>query len=88
VDAGAAAADTEPAARFLRRERRRLRRAVARWTGGYQYNVDRILQEMIDRAEELELRHDPGDDDAAIGAAVLLGVHVMNSLHERGHFLL
>ncbi len=79
---------TEPASRALRRVRKRVRAAVARWTGAYQYSADRILQEMIDRCDELGLRAPAGDDEAALDAAVLLCVHVMNELRERGRFLL
>ncbi len=78
----------EPASRFLRRVRRRVRRIVGRWTGAYQYNVDRILQEVIDRSDELDLRRWRDEDEATLDVVALLTVLVMNSLHDRGYFLL
>ncbi|MHC5011034.1 MAG: putative zinc-binding metallopeptidase, partial [Planctomycetota bacterium] len=39
----------EAASTFLRRSRRRLRRAVAHWTGLSQYTIDQVLREMIGR---------------------------------------
>jgi len=43
------------AASFLRKERAEIRKLVSRWTGEYQYAVDRVLSEIIERAEELRL---------------------------------
>ncbi len=44
------------AAAFLRRNRRELRQVVAEWTGQYQYTIDQVLSEMIERCQELRLR--------------------------------
>ena len=46
------------AAAFLRRMRPELRRVVAHWTGQYQYIINQVLGEMIDRCRELKLRVD------------------------------
>ena len=45
-----------PAARFLGRIRREVRRRVAQGTGEYQYTIDQVLEDMIDRCRELGLR--------------------------------
>ena len=50
-DRGAPAASA-----FLRRNRARIRHAVARWTQEHQLTLDSILDEMIDRCRELGLR--------------------------------
>ena len=44
------------AARFIARVRRDVRRMVAEWTGEYQYTIDQVIEDMIKRANELNLR--------------------------------
>src|SRR6186997_1382830 len=44
------------AARFIARVRRDVRRMVAEWTGEYQYTIDQVIEDMIRRAAELNLR--------------------------------
>jgi hypothetical protein len=44
------------AASFLSRARKELRRRVATNTGVYQYTVDRVLEDILDRCRELDLR--------------------------------
>ena len=44
------------AARFIARIRRDVRRMVASWTGEYQYTIDQVIENMIRRANELNLR--------------------------------
>jgi hypothetical protein len=73
------------AAVFLRRLRTRLRRQVAEWTGHYQYTINQVLTEMIDRAEELHLRVDRPPEDAERGALIVLTMHTMNHVHSDGH---
>ncbi len=75
----------EPAARFLRRIRRDLRRNVARWTGVYQYTTDQVLKEMIARCQELKLWRDRSEEEVKIEANMLLTVQTMNYLHSGGH---
>lgn len=74
-----------PAATFLRRKRSELRRAVGEWTSQYQYTIDQVLGEMIDRAAELDLRlrRSPGATER--DALVMLTVQVMNYLHGGRH---
>lgn len=75
------------AARFLRRMRPRIRRQVARWTGQFQYTIDQVLGQMIDRAEELDLVLDVDADEAAREATIMLTVQTMNYLHGGHHRL-
>jgi hypothetical protein len=75
------------AAAFLRRERRELRRIVARWTGEYQYTIDQVLADMIERCVEHDLRHTQDDDATKRDAVVLLTVQTMNYLHGGHHRL-
>jgi len=73
------------AARFLVRIRREVRRQVARWTGAYQYTIDQVLQEMIDRCRELGLRLAVPEGQARLDFTIALTVRTMNHLHSGGH---
>jgi len=75
------------AAALLRKVRPQVRRLVSRWTGEYQYTIDQLLEEMIFRSEELDLRTDREEDIAKQDALVLLTVQTMNYLHEGHHRL-
>jgi len=77
--------DSPPAASLLRRMRRELRRVVAQWTGEYQYTIDQVLGEMIDRCEELGLRCNRPEADVKRDALVMLAVQTMNYLHGGHH---
>jgi hypothetical protein len=70
---------------FLRRCRTELRRSVAKWTGEYQYTIDQVLSEMIDRSRELRLRLTTNEAEAKRDVMVLLTVQTMNFLHEGNH---
>ncbi len=75
------------AARFLRRVSPQVRAQVARWTGQYQYTIQQVLGEMIERARELDLVL-PGDEPAAmLDATIMLTVQTMNHLHGGHHRL-
>jgi len=73
------------AARFIGRIRRPVRRLVSRWTGIYQYTVDRVLEDMIERCRELKLRLALPEDQARYEFTVLLTVQTMNYLHSGRH---
>ena len=70
---------------FLRRCRTDLRKSVAKWTGEYQYTIDQVLSEMIDRCRELKLRLSTNEDQAKRDTTILLTVQTMNYLHEGNH---
>ena len=73
------------AAAFLRRQRRHLRQVVAHWTGQYQYTIDQVLSEMIERCRELNLRLSTEPSQARTDAVVMLTVQTMNYLHGGHH---
>ena len=73
------------AAAFLSRVRRELVRSVARWTGQYAYTIDQVVQEMIERCRELELRLGTAADEAKRDAMIMLAVRTTNFLHEGRH---
>jgi len=70
---------------FLRRIRADLRKDVAYWTGQYQYNIDQVLKEMIERCRELKLRVGRDHEQVRRDALVLLTVQTMNYLHAGHH---
>jgi hypothetical protein len=69
------------AARFLSRLRKEAGRRVRRWTGSYQYLIDRVLGEMIERCRQLNLRLAAPEEQARQDFLVLLAVRVVNDLH-------
>ena len=73
------------AAQFLGRMRKDVCRKVARWTGIYQYTIDQVLEDMIARCRELNLRLTLPEDQARHEFTVLLTVQTMNYLHSGRH---
>jgi hypothetical protein len=73
------------AARFLSRTRKDVCRRVARWTGEYQYTIDQVLEDMIARCRELNLRMTKPEDQAKLEFTTLLTVQTMNYLHSGRH---
>ncbi|MBI2461559.1 MAG: hypothetical protein HYV61_08780 [Candidatus Rokubacteria bacterium] len=73
------------AAGFLNRIRKEVRRKVASWTGEYQYTIDRVFEDMIDRCRELSLRLASPEDQVKLDFTVLLTVQTMNYLHSGRH---
>lgn len=74
-----------PAASFLRRIRKEVRRRVAGWTGEYQYTIDQVFEDMIERCRELNLRLADPEDKVTLEFTVLLTVQTMNYLHSGRH---
>ncbi len=73
------------ASAFLRRIRTELRKSVAKWTGEYQYTIDQVLSEMIERCRELKLRLSSSEPDTKRDVMILVTVQTMNFLHEGHH---
>jgi len=72
------------AASFLRKERAEIRKLVSRWTGEYQYAVDRVLAEIIQRTEELGLVVGSGALHVKRDAMLLVAAQTLKYLN-RGH---
>lgn len=77
--------DNITAAQFIGRIRRPMRQLVASWTGIYQYTIDRVLEQMIRRCQELKLRLAVPEEQAYYEFTVLLTVQTMNYLHSGRH---
>ena len=73
------------AAKFLTRSRRDVRRLVGSWTAAYQYTIDQVLEDMIARCKELNLRLTTSEERAKLDFTVLLTVQTMNYLHGGRH---
>lgn len=73
------------AASFIKGIRRELRAVVSRWTGEYQYTIDRVLEEIMTRCHELELRLAVSEEIAKVEFTVCLTVQTMNYLHSGRH---
>ena len=73
------------AASFLREIKPELRRMVSRWTGEYQYTIEQVLDDIIDRCQELGLRLVRSPRRTTLDAVVMLTVQTMNYLHDGHH---
>lgn len=77
--------DKMTAAAFLKRFRKEVRRKVAAWTGEYQYTIDQVIEDMIQRCRELGLRLPVPEEQAKLDCTILLTVHTMNYLRSGRH---
>ena len=73
------------AASLLVKVRREIRQLVGKWTNAYQYTIDRVMEDMIVRCRELNLRLTTTPEQAKTDFAVLLTVQTMNYLHSGRH---
>ncbi len=73
------------ASRFIARIKRDVRRRVAEATGEYQYTIDQVIEDMIRRANELNLRLKVSEEKASLDFVILLTVQTMNYLHSGRH---
>jgi hypothetical protein len=73
------------ASRFIHAIRRDVRRLVAEFTGSYQYTIDRVIEDMIARSDELGLRLKYPDDRTKLDFTILVTVQTMNYLHSGRH---
>jgi hypothetical protein len=73
------------ASQFIARIRRQVRHAVSEWTGIYQYTIDQVIEDMIERSRELKLRLARPEDETRQQFTILLTVQTMNYLHSGGH---
>jgi hypothetical protein len=74
-----------PAARFVRRIRKDARTTVASFTDSYQYTIDQLLETIIERCKELNLRLMDSEESTRTDFLVFLTVQTMNYLHSGRH---
>jgi len=70
----------EAASSFIRRNRAAVRELIARWTGEYQLTFDALLDEMIQRCRELNLRAIGPERKLIMEFTVLLTAKTMHAL--------
>jgi len=75
------------AAGFLARIRKEVRRNVRRWTGVYQYTIDQVFEDIIERCGELGLRLAESEEQTKLDFIILLTVQTMGYLHSGRHRL-
>ena len=73
------------ASRVMQQVRREVRRNIAECTGSYQYTIDRVIEDMIARARELNLRLKHPLDRTKVDFTILVTVQTMNYLHSGRH---
>jgi hypothetical protein len=78
-------ATNKRASTFLSRIRKEARRKVAEWTGAYQYTIDQVMEGMIERCRERNLRLTGTEEHAKLDFIILLTVQTMNNMHSRRH---
>jgi hypothetical protein len=71
---------SEAASLFLRRHRARVRKRVAKWTGEYQLTLDAVLDDMIARCRELNLRAVGPEQKLVMDFTILLTAKTMHAL--------
>ena len=64
---------------------RRCARTVASFTDSYQYTIDQLIEEIIERCRELNLRLIDSEESTKIDFMVFLTVQTMNYLHSGRH---
>jgi hypothetical protein len=74
-----------PAARFVRRIRKDARTTVASFTDSYQYTIDQLLEKIIERCKESNLRLIDSEEATRTDFLVFLTVQTMNYLHSGRH---
>jgi hypothetical protein len=70
----------QPAAAFIRRHRAQVRQLVARWTGENQLTLDAVLDDMIARCRELDLRAPGSERKLVVDFSILLTAKTMHAL--------
>lgn len=78
-------ANNMAASQFIARIRKSVRQVVSSWTGIYQYTIDQVIEDMVERCRELKLRLAVPEAEARQQFTVLLTVQTMNYLHSGGH---
>jgi putative zinc-binding metallo-peptidase len=73
------------AARFLGRIRKEVRSTVASFTDSYQYTIEQLIQKIMERCRELNLRLTDSEAATKTEFMVFLTVQTMNYLHSGRH---
>lgn len=72
------------ASRYIREIKKPVMDIVQRWTGEYKYRINEVLQDMVKRCDELDLRVTEKHQDMFPDITACLTMLVMNKLHSGG----
>lgn len=75
---------SKKASRYIREIKKPVMDIVQRWTGEYKYRINEVLQDMIKRCDELDLRIDDRHRDMFPDMTSCVTMLVMNKLHSGG----
>jgi hypothetical protein len=75
---------SKKASRYIREIKKPVMDIVQRWTGEYKYRINEVLQDMIKRCDELDLRFDDRHRDMFPDMTSCVTMLVMNKLHSGG----
>jgi hypothetical protein len=78
-------AQNPSAARFVRKIRREARSTVASFTDSYQYTIDQLIEKIVARCREQNLRLTESEEATKHEFFVFLTVQTMNYLHSGRH---
>src|SRR3954462_12880753 len=70
----------QPASVFIRRHRAQIRQLIARWTGENQLTLDAVLDDMISRCRELDLRAAGSERKLVINFIILLTAKTVQTM--------
>jgi len=73
------------AARFIGRIRKEVRSTVASFTDSYQYTIDQLIEKIVERCRDLNLRLTDTEDSTKRDFMIFLTVQTMNYLHSGRH---
>lgn len=74
------AAGSLKASRYLRARRRHLRDSICQWTNEKKYRVNKLLNRLIARCDQLNLHADPADPKQHLNTSAYITTLVMNHL--------
>jgi len=74
----------EKASRYIRGAKKEIMDVVERWTGEYKYRINEVLNDMIKRCNELDLRVGDNKEHLMPELTACLTMLVMNKLHSGG----
>ena len=74
----------EKASAYIRRVRMDVINVVARWTNEYNYRINEVLKEMIDRCDKLDLHVAAEEESMKVQTVTCVTTLVMHQLHSGG----
>jgi hypothetical protein len=77
---GGAAADKVPASKVLREYRKSILDSVAAWSGGKKFHVNRLMQDLIERCDELDLHVSCSETESVLKVTAYITSLMMNYL--------